>query len=89
MIRVKMTKTSDNSNDLRTNSVEGETARLPRVNECFAVTCESIDPNMDFRLVRTSVVQSVNVSTSKDGARIYQITTLNSVYDVEVLDDQD
>lgn len=79
-----LTKTSSNPGAPRTKSMDGEFAFLPKVGQYFVMTGESLDPNKDFRLWRTSEI--TKVSKANDG--LYVFTTLNSEYTLTIKGEQ-
>lgn len=61
---------------MRTDEIRGEAVELPTVGHCFVVVGESLDPSMDFRLTRTSLVKEVKELSPGH----WELQTLNSVY---------
>lgn len=76
MINVKLTKISDNQNNLRTNEVIGHCDELPVIGKSFIMFGEGIE--FGTRMVSTSVVKEYNQE-----ANVFK--TLNSQYKLELL----
>lgn len=76
MINVKLTKISDNQNNLRTNEVIGYCDELPVIGKSFIMFGEGIE--FGTRMVSTSVVKEYNQETNV-------FKTLNSQYKLELL----
>ncbi len=81
--KVKLTKISNNVNDLRTNSVEGTTGKMPVVGSYFSMAAESLTPENNVRLVSTSLIQEIDQIS--DSEVVFK--TLNSTYRLEFLDE--
>lgn len=81
-----LTKISDNPNALRSDSITGYCFGEPEVGRSFSVINGeplSGDPQFNARAVTTSVVQSVE----SVGPGKFQITTMNSIYEVTIEDE--
>lgn len=78
MYQVRVTKLSDNKNAMRTESIEGEAQNLPEIGKSFVVIGEGLE--FGHRLFNTSMVQNIE---ERDNKLI--IKTLNSLYQVEIL----
>jgi hypothetical protein len=81
MKKVKISKVSGGQ-AMRTDSMVGLAPREPLVGVSYLVLGESLTPGADVRQFITSMVQKVEVTTKG-----YNLTTLNSIYQVEVLED--
>lgn len=83
MFKVKLSKLSDNTNEMRTNDVVGQTFDLPEIGSTFLLFGESLenkDPSA-IRLIRTSRIEAV--TTNPTGS--FTFRTLNSEYKLELL----
>lgn len=78
--RVRLTKVSKNENDLRTDVITGECARMPQPGFSFNMTAKPLESG-NVRLITTS---SVDTITKVDDKK-YIFTTLNSTYELDVL----
>lgn len=79
MKKVRLSKISG-GNALRTESIVGIAPREPEQGLSYQVLGESLHPGMDIRQFVTSMVQ--NIETTENG---YILKTLNSIYKVEIL----
>lgn len=75
--KVKLTKLSDNKNNLRTNEIIGECFDLPTEGKCFTLFGEGIE--FGTRVVQTSLVQSVERTDN-----VVRFKTLNSSYQLDI-----
>lgn len=82
--KVRLTKVESNHNNIRTNSMEGETTELPVPGENFVIVGDPINPMADVRCITTSEIQLVEKTDS-----LYTFKTLNSTYQLEVLSEED
>lgn len=82
MINVKLTKISDNKNNLRTNEIIGYCLSLPTVGKSFTIFGEGIE--FGTRMITTSLV--VEMSEQDSDEKIIIFRTQNSLYRVELLD---
>lgn len=76
MIKGTLTKLSDNKNNVRTSTVNGEAPHPPTVGRSFLVLSEPLVEGYDYRSLTTSTVLEVMGNEFK---------TLNSVYRWEPL----
>ncbi len=89
MLQGKLTKLSANVNKLRTNSISGSFHYLPKVDYSFTIMDQGgalggIEKELGGdRVVTTSLVKEV----TKEDDNIYTFKTLNSVYELEVFED--
>ena len=77
----RLTKISDNYNNLRTNGDDGYFLNLPNVDNHFMIFAEPLEPETEVRIVSTSpvtVVERIYVN----GSIIFH--TLNSKYLLEI-----
>ena len=78
--KVKLTKIKSNHDNLRTDEIEGETLELPEKGKSFQIYAPGLVHGI--RMVTTTEIQFVE----KLG-NVYHFNTLNSIYQVVVLDD--
>lgn len=78
----RLTKISDNSNDLRSNGIVGYFHAPPTVGFNFLMFSESLTPGMDHREIRTSLIESV---FEENGSLVFK--TANSVYMLEIFEE--
>lgn len=84
--RVNLTRLASNNANLRTPTVFGITAELPKAGQSFVMTGESLTaPGTGFRLIETSEVVLVGELV---GGKI-DFDTQNSAYLLEVLPDEE
>ena len=83
-MKVKLTKLSNNDNNLRTKEVIGRTDNLPVVGHSFVMISRPLDPAADIRRIETSRVKEVEY----DDIGAYTIKTENSTYLIEVLGEE-
>jgi hypothetical protein len=76
----KMTKISDNANNLRASSVEGFGHNMPEVGKRFTLLAAPLTEGAEFRMIKTSVVQYLTYNFMT-----VWITTENSKYEIELL----
>lgn len=86
MLKVKLKKIESTHNNLRTNEIEGKTTHIPEVGHPFQIFGESLTEGNDFRCVTTTEVKE---SEYKEDSRIFTFKTLNSLYELEILDERD
>lgn len=79
----RLTKISDNCNELRSNEVVGFFLRLPEVHSSFTIFADSLTPGADLRVVSTSLVTTVDW----EGHEIV-FRTLNSTYMLKIFDEK-
>ena len=79
MIKVKLTRITSNHNNLRTDSVEGETEQLPTPGEDFVLLGVGLE--FGTRMVRTTPVGEVMNLSEKE----MEFKTKNSHYRLELL----
>lgn len=82
MYKVKLTKIRSNHSNLRTDTVEGETQKLPVLGEIFQMVGEGL--SFGSRMIWTTEVKNIEQIEN-----IYQFNTRNSTYKLEVLEDED
>lgn len=63
---------------LRTETIEGETNKVPTIGECFCMTAEPLDPLASVRVINTSKI--VNMVLIDDGYRVQ--TMSGSTYEI-------
>lgn len=81
MISVKLIRLASNHSNLRTSEIIGETVELPSEGKEFVLFGEPIDITKDIRIVHTTPIQTVE----KLHEKLYQFTTANSTYRLELL----
>jgi len=86
MLKVKLKKIESTHNNLRTDNIEGKTTRIPEIGHPFQLFAESLTEGGDFRSVTTTKIQE---SEYKEDSRTFVFKTLNSLYELEVLDERD
>ncbi len=84
-MKVKLTKLSNNHNNLRTKEVIGSADKLPVVGERFVMTSRPLDQGASVRLISTSPVTGIYHDFNLH-SELYTIKTENSTYLIEVLD---
>jgi hypothetical protein len=77
---VKLTKVESNHKNLRTDTVEGVTEKLPAVGDSFVLIGKSLTEGMNARIVYTTEIQFVENMGNE-----YMFKTRNSTYKMEVL----
>lgn len=82
MLSVKLVKIKSNHQNLRTDEVVGKTTHIPEVGEGFTMFAPPLEAG-SFRTVFTTEVQECRYD---EVARKFNFKTLNSEYDVYVLD---
>lgn len=82
MMKAKLTKVESTHNNLRTNEIVGRPLFIPEVGRSFIMWSEPLDKDMDIRQITTSVVKSVELI----GDNLYEFKTMNSIYKLEILD---
>lgn len=78
----RLTKISDNNNDLRSNGIVGHFYGPPLEGYNFTIYSESLTPGMDYREVSTSIIAKVEEQSS---AIVFH--TMNSKYMLEIFGD--
>lgn len=76
-MKVRLTRLESSHRNLRTDSVEGDAPRLPKVGHRFSMAAAPLDPAADIRLIETSPVFELVPGGFK---------TMNSHYQLEVLE---
>lgn len=82
--KVKLSKIKSIHQNLRTDTIEGFTESLPKIDEDFKMFAESLTPEGDFRYVHTTEVCSIDFLDKNT----YLFDTVNSKYKLEVLDEE-
>lgn len=77
----RLTKISDNANNLRSNHVIGYFHAPPMIDTNFTIFSKPLDPTMNHRRVSTSLIEQV----WKEQGVLY-FKTANSVYMLEVFE---
>lgn len=75
----RLTKISDNSNDLRSNGVSGDFMVLPSVGERFNLVSDALVLGAGERVISTSPVLSIEEAQS---GMVFK--TMNSIYLLEI-----
>jgi len=85
MFKVRLTKIENNHNELRDDSIEGETSNLPKIGRQFVMFGPPRDINIGHRMVNTSAIDMLSLD---DDGKIYIVGTISgSIYKIEHLDD--
>lgn len=84
---MRLTKLSDNQNAVRSASMDGWCNEWPQEGQPFMCFGPPIDPAADFRVIQTSLVQSVTTAFIRGTNTFHSavFTTENSRYMVEQL----
>ena len=82
MYKVRLTKIESNHNNLRTDTIEGCTAKLPQVREPFCMYAEPIDPDASVRFIKTTLVAEITSPVVGE----FEFKTKNSTYRLTVLE---
>lgn len=80
MTACKLTKLSDNENELRTKEVVGEFMTPPKIGSSFVMFAESIHPDGFARMIATSRIMEIDCGLAE-----CTIHTENSTYKLELL----
>ena len=78
---VKLTKLSDNENDLRDNEIIGVADSLPEEGQPFIMTAPPRDINIGMRFINTSIVDRIDNKSEN----IIEFKTMNSLYRIDIL----
>ena len=81
-MKFKLKKLSNNENKLRTNEVIGGSNVMPAVGEPFEIVGKPLEISEGMRVVCTSLVVSIEKT---DNPQVQIIHTLNSVYEITLL----
>lgn len=81
----KLTKISDNKNDIRQNCIPGYFHVPPTVGFIFLIISKSLTPGIEFREVRTSLITETLETNEEQNVIIFQ--TANSKYLLEIFSD--
>ena len=79
---IKLTKIESKNDNLRTKEIEGNAPYLPEIGLSFVMFAEPLTEGTHIRQVTTSVVESMN----KISANKIRFKTMNSTYEIEILD---
>ena len=84
MYKVKLTKTSDNVNELRTKEIVGYAPKLPETGYSFIMFSQALETQdpLAVRHIHTSPVAVISVG-SENGTVVFR--TVNSEYKLEIL----
>ena len=80
MINCRLERIRSNHDNMRADTLEGHTTRLPILGEPFTLLCAAEDPSAPMRYLRTTKVLTIETL-----AGVYTFTTRNSVYKLTVL----
>jgi len=83
MLAVRLVRIASNHQNLRTSEIIGKTTHIPQVGENFLMFAPPLESG-SFRTVCTTEVKTCEYDEAK---RKFSFTTLNSTYEVFVLDD--
>jgi len=86
MLHVKLEQIESSHNNVRTKEMEGKCTHIPEVGYGFIIFGKSLTPGLPFRRISTSEIQECSY-VEKDRKFLFQ--TLNSKYELTVLDDRD
>lgn len=84
-IQVKLVKISSKHNNLRSGEVVGLTTAMPKVGTNFVMVAPALE-NGNLRVVATGPVQKCE---HDEFANLFRFTTLNSVYELHVMKEED
>lgn len=73
------------SGRLRTEEAEGIALDLPAPGKVFRLICKSLTPEGHYREITTSTVRAIS---EVERGKVYWFKTLNSIYELEVLSEQ-
>ena len=79
-MKTKIIKIASNHNNVRTPTMEGDCADIPRVGEPFTITGKSLSFSGGIRVIETTQVKSI----IKIRENYYEFKTLNSTYGLEI-----
>ena len=84
MLRVKLVRIKSNHKNLRTDEIEGKTTHIPQVGERFMIFA----PPLESGSFRTVVTTEVQECVYDEHLRRFAFKTMNSEYEVYVLDEK-
>ena len=87
-MKVILSKILSTHENLRTDVIKGNTLELPEIGLRFMLTGESLDNEMDVRVVLTSKVVWTSHYCDNEGNQSIKFATENSTYNLEVLHEQ-